>query len=152
VRAEAPTHVGRIAQIIAVRPAVIDNARGVGAVHRFFGGDLKGLIEGAVGGPDAQGGVENQQRFAHRINDVQGVVLNILNQWLRIHQQHPLVRFQPRNPALRTRPRLGRSAEVSDHGRDVVPAPRLVGARHESPASLLGFGFGVEDLVDFLLG
>ena len=35
--------------------------------------DVKGLIEGAVGGPDAQGGVEDQQRLAHRIHDVLGV-------------------------------------------------------------------------------
>ena len=51
-------------------------------VHRLFGGDLKGLIERAVGGADAQGGVENQQGLAHRIDDVQRVVLNILDERL----------------------------------------------------------------------
>src|ERR1035438_7813032 len=57
-------------------------------VHCLFGGDLKSLIESAVGGPDAQGGVENQQGFAHRINDVQGVVLNVLNQRFSFHGRH----------------------------------------------------------------
>ena len=40
---------------------------------------MKRLIESAVGRPHAQGGVENQQRLAHRIDDVQGVVLNIFD-------------------------------------------------------------------------
>ena len=37
VRAEAATHVGRIAQINAVRPAMRANTRGVGAVGREDG-------------------------------------------------------------------------------------------------------------------
>ena len=43
------------------------------AVLGFFRRDVKGLIESAVGGPDAQGGVEDQQRLTHRIDDVLGV-------------------------------------------------------------------------------
>ncbi len=65
------------------------------AVLGLFGGDVKGLIESAVGGADAQGGVEDQQRLAHRIDDVQGVVLNILDQWLRFHPQQPPVCLSP---------------------------------------------------------
>ena len=30
------------------------------SVHGLLGRDVKGLIEGAVGGPDAEGGVEDQ--------------------------------------------------------------------------------------------
>ena len=41
---------------------------------------MKGLIEGAVGGLDAQRGVEHQERLAHRVHDVLGVVLDILNE------------------------------------------------------------------------
>ena len=59
------------------------------AVLGFFGRNVKGLIEGAVGGPDAQGGVEDQQRLAHRVHDVQGVVLNILNEWFSSHPRGP---------------------------------------------------------------
>ena len=62
------------------------------AVLGFFGRDVKGLVEGAVGGPDAQGGVEDQQGLAHRIDDVLGVVLNIvnlLNQWFSFHPRDP---------------------------------------------------------------
>ena len=40
------------------------------AVLGLLGRDVKGLVEGAVGGADAQGGVEDQQRLAHRIHDV----------------------------------------------------------------------------------
>ena len=43
------------------------------AVFSFFGRDLKGLIEGPVAGSHAQGRVENQEGFAHRIDDVLGV-------------------------------------------------------------------------------
>jgi hypothetical protein len=38
---------------------------------------------------------------------------------------------------------------MNDYRRDVVAAPGLVRARHEPPASLLGFGFLVEYLIDF---
>ena len=55
------------------------------AVLGFFGRDVKGLIEGAVGGSHAQGGVEDQKGLAHRIDDVQGVVLNIFDQWFSRH-------------------------------------------------------------------
>src|SRR5436190_11765216 len=59
------------------------------AVLGFCGRDVKGLIESAVGKPDAQGGVEDQQRLAHRFDDVQGVVLNVLKQGFSFHQWHP---------------------------------------------------------------
>ena len=49
------------------------------------GRDVERLVEGAVGGPDAQRGVEDQQRLAHRVDDVLGVVLNILDQRSSFH-------------------------------------------------------------------
>src|ERR1700688_3337206 len=42
----------------------------------FFERDLKSLVEGAVRGSHAQGGVENQKRLPDRIHDVLGVGLN----------------------------------------------------------------------------
>ena len=45
------------------------------------GRDVERLVELAVGGPDAQRGVEDKQRLAHRVNDVLGVVLNIFDLW-----------------------------------------------------------------------
>src|ERR1700675_3221696 len=45
-------------------------------VFGFFERDLKSLVEGAVGGSHAQGGVENQERLPDRIHDVLGVGLN----------------------------------------------------------------------------
>src|SRR5271170_6929713 len=43
------------------------------AVFSFFERDFKGLIEGPVARSHAQGRVENQEWFAHRIDDVLGV-------------------------------------------------------------------------------
>src|SRR5271165_4616458 len=43
------------------------------AVLGFFERDLKSLVEGAIRGSHAQGGVKNQERLAHRIDDVLGV-------------------------------------------------------------------------------
>src|SRR5438105_2608359 len=40
------------------------------------GRDVERLVEGAVGGPDAQRGVQDQQRLAHRVHDVLGVGLD----------------------------------------------------------------------------
>ena len=56
----------------------------------LLGRDVERLVEGAVGGPDAQRGVEDQQRLAHRIDDVLGVVLNILDQWFTYHSGPPM--------------------------------------------------------------
>ena len=46
------------------------------AVLGFFERDLKSLVKGAVRGSHAQRGVENQQRFAHRIDDVLSICFN----------------------------------------------------------------------------
>ena len=54
----------------------------------FVGRDMKRLIESAVGGPNAQRGVEDQQGLAHRIHDVLGIVLNILDQRFSFHHDH----------------------------------------------------------------
>ena len=62
------------------------------AVLGLLGGDVEGLVEGAVGGPDAQGGVEDQQGLAHRVDDVLRVVLNILDQRCSIHHDASIVR------------------------------------------------------------
>src|SRR5688500_4389966 len=43
------------------------------AVLGFCGRDVKRLIESAIGGSDAQCGVEDQQRLSHRIDDVLSV-------------------------------------------------------------------------------
>ncbi len=43
------------------------------------GRDVERLVEGAVGRPDPQGGVEDQQGLAHRVHDVLGVILDILD-------------------------------------------------------------------------
>ena len=56
------------------------------AVLGFFGGDVKGLIESAVGGADAQGGVEHQQRLAHRVDDVLGVRFDVFNKRIWLHR------------------------------------------------------------------
>src|ERR1700722_4850679 len=42
----------------------------------FYRRDLKSLIKGPVRGSHAQGGIENQQRLAHRIHDVLRVGFN----------------------------------------------------------------------------
>ncbi len=42
----------------------------------FFRRDVKGLVKGAVGGVNAQRGIENQERLAHRVYDVLGVRFN----------------------------------------------------------------------------
>src|SRR5262245_32893845 len=47
--------------------------------------------------------------------------------------------------------RLTQCAEMGYYHRDVVLTPGLVGAPHEPLASLLGFGFRLESLVDFLV-
>ncbi len=60
---------------------------------------MKGLVEGAVGGVDAQAAVENQERLADRVDDVLRVSLNLFEQMLRAaflgdvfhRQQHELV-------------------------------------------------------------
>ena len=51
----------------------------------FFGRNLKSLIEGAIRGADAQGGVEHQERFAHRVHDVLGVRFDVLNKRFLLH-------------------------------------------------------------------
>ncbi len=53
------------------------------------GRDVERLVEGAVGGPDAQRGVEDQQGLAHRVDDVLGVVLNVFDQRSLFHHGHP---------------------------------------------------------------
>ena len=55
------------------------------AVLGFRGRDVKGLIESSVGGPDAQGGVEDRQRLAHGVDDVLGVGFDILDQGFSCH-------------------------------------------------------------------
>ena len=50
------------------------------------GRDVERLVEGAVGRPDAQRGVEDQQRLAHRVHDVLGVVLDVLDDWFSRHR------------------------------------------------------------------
>ena len=63
------------------------------AVLGFFGRDVKGLIESAIGGLHAQSGVEDQQRLAHRVDDVHRIVLNIFDERLGFHPKQPLVGF-----------------------------------------------------------
>ena len=58
------------------------------------GRDVKRVVEGAVGGVDAQRGVEDQQGLAHRVHDVLGIVLNILDQRFSFHQAHPSACFE----------------------------------------------------------
>ena len=59
-------------------------------VLRLFGRDLKRLIEGAVGASDAQGGIQHQERLAHRIHDVLRVRFDVFNQRFSLH--HRLLR------------------------------------------------------------
>ena len=84
------------------------------------GRDVERLVEGAVGGPDAQRGVEDQQGLAHRVHDVLGVVLNILDQWLSSHRGPPPSRFDVpagRRPAGRKASGLAsRAFEMAAHG------------------------------------
>src|SRR5687768_2979370 len=63
------------------------------------GRDVEGLVESAIGGPDAQRGIEDQQRLAHRIDDVLRVILNVLvfnifDQRGSFHQDHPAARVE----------------------------------------------------------
>ena len=51
------------------------------------GGDVERLVKGAVGGLDTERGVEDEQRFPHRVHDVLGVVLNIFDERLWFHQK-----------------------------------------------------------------
>ena len=84
------------------------------------GRDVERLVEGAVGGPDAQRGVEDQQGLAHRVDDVLGVVLNILDQWFSSHRGPPPLSFDVppgRRPAARKASRLASQAfEMAAHG------------------------------------
>ena len=73
---------------LAVAQLVDESALGL------IGRDVKRLVEGAVGGADAERGVEDQQGLAHRVNNVLGVVLNILNEWCSFHTYHPSACFE----------------------------------------------------------
>ena len=42
---------------------------------------VKRLIKRSIRTPNSQRGVQNQQRFSHRIDNVLRVVLNVVNQW-----------------------------------------------------------------------
>ena len=64
------------------------------AALRLPGRDVKRLVERAVGRPDAQGGVEDQQGLAHRIDDILGVVLNLLDQRCLLHRGHPAAQLE----------------------------------------------------------
>ena len=59
--------------------------------------DVEGLIEGAVGGLDAQRRVEDQERLAHRVDDVLGVGLDILDQWFLRHRSREAALFRRRS-------------------------------------------------------
>jgi hypothetical protein len=59
------------------------------AVFSFFGRDVEGLIESAIGGLDAERSVEDQEGLADRVHDVLGVVLDILNQRSSFHYGRP---------------------------------------------------------------
>ncbi len=55
------------------------------------GRDVERLVEGAVGGLDAERGVEDQQGLADRVHDVLGVVLDVLDQRSSFHHARPLM-------------------------------------------------------------
>jgi hypothetical protein len=71
------------------------------AVLCLLGRDVKCLIESPVGGPDAQGSVEDQQGLTYRVDDVLGVRFDGLQIGLgapslghilhRQHEQFPVV-------------------------------------------------------------
>ena len=54
---------------------------------------MKCLIESAVGGPDMQGSIENQQWFAHRVHNVQSEILNIVDELIWFHCSRPSISF-----------------------------------------------------------
>ena len=63
------------------------------AALSFRGRDVKCLVEGAIGGPDAQRRIQNQQGLAHRVDDVLSVVLNIFHEWAWFYHGHPRASF-----------------------------------------------------------
>ena len=105
------------------------------------GRDVERLVEGAVGGPDAERGVEDQQRLAHRVHDVLGVVLDVLDQRSSFHHRYPPACFErsPRRGVTggrrgRVMGRDDRSSE-SGPGRSSPPGRRKLRRREEGGLS-----------------
>jgi hypothetical protein len=55
---------------------------------------MERLVKRAVGGLDAQRGIQNQQRLAHRVDNVLGVILNIVDNRSSFHYGHPFACFE----------------------------------------------------------
>jgi hypothetical protein len=86
--------------------------------------NVKGLVEGAVGGSDAQGGIEDQQGLTHRVHDVLGVVLNILDPRYLFHPS--ILRHDPfHDHSLTFRSR--KALPMTETELRLIAAPAMIG-------------------------